>query len=405
MRSRKWLDQRANLGIKLGLDNCNEILSRLDNPQHSFPSIHVAGTNGKGSLCAQLSSMSSANGFKTGLFTSPHLIFLEERIRIDGRPIEIEQFDEALETVRIASEKLPSCSPTFFETTFLAAMVVFRECGVQRAIIETGMGGRLDATILVEADLSILTTISMDHSEYLGQTIREIASEKVAIHRQGSPLIAVKPQDMDVHRIISEKAGEDLVWVTLEKNQTKWEAYSAITSTVAKMLGWSVTKYECVWPGRSPNFGASWIEGINLKFSAAHNPESIENDIGETSEVEVILLAMIEKKEIQESIKSLADAIKAKQIKPKLIFTEVKNGRKPSVRANLLREMVNSHYPDAISSKCIVDPYEAFLEGVTTARHGNGNLLVIGSIYLIGEIISEIISSKGLDAIDTMTIH
>lgn len=382
-----------------------EILSRLGNPQQSFPSIHVAGTNGKGSLCAQLSSMSSANGVKTGLFTSPHLIFLEERIRIDGRPIEADQFDEALEKVRIASEEYPPCSPTFFEATFLAAMVVFKECGVQRAIIETGMGGRLDATILVEADLAILTTISMDHSEYLGQTIGEIASEKVAIHRQGSPLIAIKPQDTDVQRIISEKAGEDLVWVTLEKKQTKWEAYSAITSLVAEKFGWPVTEHECVWPGRSPRFGASWIEGIDLKFSAAHNPESIENDIAETKEVEVILFAMIDKKEIQESIKSLADAIRLKKIKPKLIFTEVKNGRKPSVRANLLRDMLHSHYPDIISSRCIVNSYEAFHEGVITARNGHGNLLVIGSIYLIGEIMSEIISINGFDSIDTMTIH
>ena len=405
MRSREWLDQRASLGIKLGLDNCKEILSRLDNPQYSFPSIHVAGTNGKGSLCAQLSSMSSANGVKTGLFTSPHLIFLEERIRIDGRPIETDQFDDAIEKVRIASEEHPPCSPTFFETTFLAAMVAFRECGVQRAIIETGMGGRLDATILVEADLAILTTISMDHSEYLGQTIGEIASEKVAIHRQGSPLIALKPKDMDVQRIISEKAGEDLVWVTLEKEQTKWDAYSAITSIVAENLGWPVTEHECVWPGRSPNFGTSWIEGIDLKFSAAHNPESIANDIEETKEVEVILFAMIDKKEIQDSIKSLADAIRVKKTKPKLIFTEIRNGRKPSARANSLREMLHSHYPDIISSRCIVDSREAFLDGVMTARHGHGNLLVMGSIYLIGEIMSEIISSRGLDAIDIMTIH
>ena len=114
---------------------------------------------------------------------------------------------------------------------------------------------------------------------------------------------------------------------------------------------------------------------------------------------------MIEKKEIQDSIKSLADAIRVKNTKPKLIFTEVKNGRKPSVRAHLLREMLHSHYPDGISTRCIVDSHEAFHESVNTARHGHGNLLVIGSIYLIGEIMSEIISSRGLDAIDILTIH
>ena len=114
---------------------------------------------------------------------------------------------------------------------------------------------------------------------------------------------------------------------------------------------------------------------------------------------------MIDKKEIQDSIKSLADAIRVKKTKPKLIFTEIRNGRKPSARANSLREILHSHYPDIISSRCIVDSREAFLDGVMTARHGHGNLLVMGSIYLIGEIMSEIISSRGLDAIDIMTIH
>jgi len=405
MRSRKWLDQRVDLGVKLGLENCKEILSRLDNPQNSFPSIHVAGTNGKGSLCAQLSSMSSANGVKTGLFTSPHLVFPEERIRIDGRPIDPIQFDEAIRQVRIASEKYPECSPTYFETTFLASMVAFRECGIQRAIIETGMGGRLDATILVDADLAILTTISMDHSEYLGQTIGEIASEKVAIHRHGRPLIAIKPQDRDVQRIIMERAGNDLSWVILDKKQTKWEAYSTITSLVADNFGWTEKPLRCVWPGRSPNFGISWFEGVDLKFSAAHNPESIGNDIKETADVEVILIGMIEKEEIQASIKSLADALRERELSPKIVFTEINSGRKPSVKASSLREALHSFYPEITFSKSIEDTYEALEESVKIAQNGSGNLLIIGSIYLIGEIISQVISDKGLDAMEIMTIH
>ena len=405
MRCRKWLDQRVDLGVKLGLENCKEILSRLDNPQYSFPSIHVAGTNGKGSLCAQLSSISTANGVKTGLFTSPHLIFPEERIRINGRPIDASQFDEAIRQVRMASEENPVCSPTYFETTFLAAMVVFRRYGVQRAIIETGMGGRLDSTMLVDADLAILTSISMDHSEYLGQTIGEIASEKVAIHRQGRPFIAIKPQDRDVQKIITEKAGDDLRWVTLEKSLPKWEGYSKITSLVSENFGWREPVSKCVWPGRSPNFGASWFEGVDLKFSAAHNPESIENDIRETLEVEVILIGMIEKEEIQASIRSLADSLRERKINPKMVFTEIHSGRKPSVKASSLIEIMQSYYPEITSTKSIEDPYEAFEESLKIANHGHGNLLVIGSIYLIGEIVSKIISNRGLDANEVMTIH
>ena len=149
--------------MKLGLENCRILLSRLGQPHLDFPSVHVAGSNGKGSLCVQLSAAASASGLTTGLFTSPHLMTVEERIRIDGRPIAPKNFDRALTKVREASELDPKCSPTYFETTFLAAMVAFSEAGVQRGIIETGMGGRLDATRLVDADLCFLTTVSMEH--------------------------------------------------------------------------------------------------------------------------------------------------------------------------------------------------------------------------------------------------
>ena len=405
MTSRIWFDERVNLGVKLGLENCRKILSRLSNPHLSFPSIHVAGTNGKGSLCAQISSICSANGIKTGLFTSPHLVMVEERIRIDGKPIDSEKFDDALRKVREASEQAPICFPTYFETTFLAAMVAFRDSGVQRAVIETGMGGRMDATILVDADLAILTTISMDHSEYLGHTLSEIAFEKAAIHRPGIPLIAIKPENSDIQDIISDKAGKDLKWVVLDNDLRKWDAYSRITSLVAENFGWNEDTARCVWPGRSPDFGSSWFDGVNLKFSAAHNSESIKNDIGETSEIDVILLAMTEKKEIQEVLQSLADALREREINPRIIFTEVKTGRKSSISSDFLRVTLQSKYPELTLTKSIEDSYSAFEHGIDLAISGNGGLLVMGSIYLIGEIISKIILNRDLDTSEVMTIH
>ena len=190
------------MGMKLGLENCRILLSRLGQPHLDFPSVHVAGSNGKGSLCVQLSAAASASGLTTGLFTSPHLMTVEERIRIDGRPIAPKNFDRALTKVREASELDPKCSPTYFETTFLAAMGAFSEAGVQRGIIETGMGGRLDATRLVDADLCFLTTVSMEHSEYLGETLREIAFEKASIHRPGVPMIALEHGDAEVREVI-----------------------------------------------------------------------------------------------------------------------------------------------------------------------------------------------------------
>ena len=214
------------MGMKLGLDNCQILLSRLGNPHLDFPSIHVAGSNGKGSLCVQLSSAATASGFTTGLFTSPHLVTVEERIRIDGRPISSDDFDRALSRVREASEMEPECSPTYFESTFLSAMLVFSEAGVQRGIIETGMGGRLDATRLVDADLCFLTSVSMEHSQFLGETLREIAFEKASIHRPGVPIIVLEHQDSGVREVIEGIAGTDLTWWTIQ-TKSPWEGYAS----------------------------------------------------------------------------------------------------------------------------------------------------------------------------------
>ncbi|MBT3600205.1 MAG: bifunctional folylpolyglutamate synthase/dihydrofolate synthase, partial [Euryarchaeota archaeon] len=157
---RKWLEERKLIGVKLGLENCEIILQRLNNPHLNFPSIHVAGTNGKGSLCVQLSALARANNLNVGLFTSPHLITIEERIRINGSPIKSDDFDKFLNEIRDASLIPPICNPTFFEVTFLVSMLAFRENNIDRAIIETGLGGRLDSTRLVDADLCVITTIS-----------------------------------------------------------------------------------------------------------------------------------------------------------------------------------------------------------------------------------------------------
>ena len=139
------------------------------------PSIHVAGTNGKGSLCAHLSALGSMNGDLIGLYTSPHLVTVEERARIDGRPVSAEEFDACLEEVREAGRIEPEILPTYFETTFLASMLAFSRNNVDRAVIETGLGGRLDSTRLVEADICAITTISMDHSEVLGDTLPKLS--------------------------------------------------------------------------------------------------------------------------------------------------------------------------------------------------------------------------------------
>jgi dihydrofolate synthase/folylpolyglutamate synthase len=180
-----------------------------------FPSIHVAGSNGKGSTSALLANAYTLAGQTTGLFTSPHLCFVEERIRLDGRPISRKKFDHALGIVRDALVEGPTLEVTFFEATFLVAMVIFAEECVDRAVIETGLGGRLDATRCCAADACVLTEIALEHTDILGSDLATIAGEKAAIARPGVPLIARWPYDADVRSAIESA-------VTHRKNGYWW---------------------------------------------------------------------------------------------------------------------------------------------------------------------------------------
>ncbi|MBA3515118.1 MAG: bifunctional folylpolyglutamate synthase/dihydrofolate synthase [Pyrinomonadaceae bacterium] len=193
------------LTIKLGLRNTELLLAALGDPQKSLPAVQIAGTNGKGSTAVVLDSICKAAGIKTGLYTSPHLISITERIKVAGREISAEHFALYATQVRSAAERLEDegqieALPTFFEHVTAIAMLAFREGQVELAILETGLGGRLDATSVAGAELVAITPIERDHEEYLGETLESIAAEKAAIIRPGSTaIIAPQPaQALDV---------------------------------------------------------------------------------------------------------------------------------------------------------------------------------------------------------------
>ena len=184
------LEEMFNLrrfGIKLGLDTIRHILDGLGNPQDEFNTIHVAGTNGKGSVAATLSSILRHSGYKTGLYTSPHLVRFNERIVVDDEPIEDDDVLDGYRAIKQIDHGVRE--PTFFECTTAMALHYFRRQKVQWAIIETGMGGRLDASNIICPKLSIITNVSLEHSEYLGKTIKQIAIEKAGIIKQGIPVV------------------------------------------------------------------------------------------------------------------------------------------------------------------------------------------------------------------------
>src|ERR1700694_3882847 len=188
------------LTIKLGLANTEILLSALADPHKSFPAVQIAGTNGKGSVAVTLDSICRAAGIRTGLFTSPHLVSITERIAIDGKPISEPDFARLTSQVETTAEALVKQGevetlPTFFEHVTAIALLAFREAKVELAILETGLGGRLDSTTAAGADIVAITPIAMDHEEYLGHSLAEIAAEKAAIIRPGVTAIVAPQQD------------------------------------------------------------------------------------------------------------------------------------------------------------------------------------------------------------------
>ena len=207
-----YLDQIQNLGIKFGLNNVRTILSSFNDPQNQYPAIHIAGTNGKGSVCAMLSQILMEHGHRPGLFTSPHLVTVRERIRIAGDPIPEEDFSRHLSRLREVVEELIVSKallspPTYFEMLSCLAFLHFAEERVDIAVLEVGMGGRYDATNVVIPVVSAITTISPEHQKFLGETQNEIASEKAGIIKPGIPLVCGVEEKM-AHTTIRDRAEE-----------------------------------------------------------------------------------------------------------------------------------------------------------------------------------------------------
>jgi len=180
--------------MKLGLENIRTLLTALGDPQNNYLKVQVAGTNGKGSVCAFLNSICLEAGVKTGLYTSPHLISITERIKINGNDISEDDFARLATHVRETAEKLLAKDeleyrPTYFEQVTAMALIAFAEAKVELAILETGLGGRLDATTAAHAEIAAITRIDYDHQEYLGETIEDIAAEKAAIIHEGSKVM------------------------------------------------------------------------------------------------------------------------------------------------------------------------------------------------------------------------
>ena len=207
-------------GIKLGLDNTCQLLARLDNPQRKLRIIHIAGTNGKGSTAAALANIFHAAGIPAGLYTSPHLHSFTERIRVATQQISEVEVVALIDELRPYAEELRT---TFFEFTTAMALLHFQRSKVEWAILETGLGGRLDATNVALPELCLVTPIALDHIAYLGNTLAEIAAEKAGIFKPQVPVLSARQQPV-VEQVLRRRAEELAAPLLLAESDYQWQA-------------------------------------------------------------------------------------------------------------------------------------------------------------------------------------
>lgn len=277
-----WLYSTQMHGIKLGLDVVRRLINatglRLDGPRF----FHVAGTNGKGSVCAMLDAICRAGGKRTGLFTSPHLVTFRERIRVDGEMIGEDEVARRVGELRTLTAGWEP-APTFFELVTVLALGHFQRAGCEVVVFETGMGGRLDATNVVTPAVSVITPIALDHQQWLGETLAEIAAEKAGIFKPDVPVVSA-PQAEEAAQVLRRHAREvgvlalDFVgkpWtetpVNLAGSHQHWHAALAVHAVALAALGIHAEAIvrglrEVQWPGRFQQIGEK------LVLDGAHNP-------------------------------------------------------------------------------------------------------------------------------------
>lgn len=384
--------------MKLGLENIRTLLTALGDPQNKYLKVQVAGTNGKGSVCAFLNSICQEARIKTGLYTSPHLISITERIRINGVDISEDEFARISTYVRETAERLLregalAYRPTFFEQVTAIALAAFAEAGVEVAILETGLGGRLDATTAADAEIAAITRIDLDHQEYLGETIEEIAAEKAAIIHTGSKAVVGK-QRPDVMGVILDRCAEFGVEPLLSETHSLPVVFPPLglagrhqieNAEVAFMLAELLQKHFSITAGhiasglsKARHPGRLEYQGRYL-FDGAHNiggANALAAYVGEfeTRPITMIFGAMRDK-DISEIAKILFP------IAGNIILTRPNNSR--AMTADEIAEFIPAEFDRA---RCFMTPsVDAALAKAVEIAGAESIILITGSLYLVGE--------------------
>lgn len=414
-----YIETIPKFTVKHPPEHTRELLSRLGNPQEGIKIIHVAGTNGKGSVCAYLNAMLLAGGKKTGLFTSPHLVRINERFQINGEDVSDEQFLNAFLKVEKAAKEYEAEGeghPSYFETLFLMGMLIFKEAGVEYLVMETGLGGRLDATNVVEKPLAcIITSISRDHTEYLGDTLEAIAGEKAGIIKAGVPVIydASQPGPASVIAAKAKEMGSPAWPMEPSFYEMKTQSREGITFTFAYPGGEKaelaipyVAKYQMMnaslafymmhilqdvhdipknvlaeglskikWPCRME------MAAPGVIIDGAHNEDGIAQFVStagyfaKENEITILFTAVADK-HYHEMIGEICEGIHPSHV----VATQIDGSR--VVPAEVLAEdFRKAGCTDVCAEPEIRAAYEKAL-----GKKGSGMLFCVGSLYLAGEL-------------------
>lgn len=414
-----YIETIPKFTVKHPPEHTRELLSRLGNPQEGIKIIHVAGTNGKGSVCAYLNAMLLAGGKKTGLFTSPHLVRINERFQINGEDVSDEQFLDAFLKVEKAAKEYEAEGeghPSYFETLFLMGMLIFKEAGVEYLVMETGLGGRLDATNVVEKPLAcIITSISRDHTEYLGDTLEAIAGEKAGIIKAGVPVIydASQPGPASAIAAKAKEMGSPAWPMEPSFYEMKTQSREGITFTFAYPGGEKaelaipyVAKYQMMnaslafytmhilqdvhdipknvlaeglskikWPCRME------MAAPGVIIDGAHNEDGIAQFVStagyfaKENEITILFTAVADK-HYHEMIGEICEGIHPSHV----VATQIDGSR--VVPAEVLAEdFRKAGCTDVCAEPEIGAAYEKAL-----GKKGSGMLFCVGSLYLAGEL-------------------
>jgi dihydrofolate synthase/folylpolyglutamate synthase len=399
-----WLFELEQFGVKFGLENITSILDELGHPERAFQAVHIAGTNGKGSVTAMVDTALRAAGHRSARYTSPHLVDLSERFVIDGRPVADETMRRVVTDLREVVERLRASGrlqdhPTFFEVTTAAAFELFRRAGVSVAVCEVGLGGRLDATNVLNPVVTAITSISLDHERYLGSTLKEIAAEKAGILKAGVPVV-VGRMDAEAFDMIAEIARNrgcevvravdvsiDGLQIGLRGQHQHDNARVAVA--VLKTLngrGISVPAAAVIdglanvmWPGRLDL--RRLPDGREVLIDAAHNPAGAAALAAFMKEIfrdpVPLVFAVMRDKDLDGIVRSLAPVVST------FVVTRASTPRtaEPADLADRIRTL-------APGASVAVEASSA--DALKAAWRLAPRIVVAGSIFLIGDVMKEI---------------